>query len=670
MKEGNITHEQVNAAVAAAPKTLLFGSQNRRRQGLQVGDQPLRRLHLAHDQVRFFYSALRQLPEFFFDALLDSRITVTVVMDCDLLCFKDMRNHQAVHIGLARRTIYLPEGILAAVHRNGYDYWSLTQIILAEGWKLLDYALLVALVEAGLRRHYTHLTSMGHSAFRHVVKVNNHHRSAYESPLLREKQQRSGMQFPINELEEFIELYEKPFLKLLRPSLKGKPITADELAHQLYDEYQEELWAQRKVVELAEQFQYPSYFLLDRDVVHPLACQRAENAGQDPAPRNIDEARHDLADELRFGRHRDGAVERFVQAAMRFGAAGAEGLLREICAALFITGRIDEDLEERVTVLLAARSTRGLIGVQGTLRHGLALARCSQVLRFYVAVKTGERRLHLEDFDWIRALLISLVAAKSGPGDFTQNMVIDAIEKVEELFAQFRVLLAREAGRLLGRTVAGEEVESPALGADIDRLLGVAAAALSRLIDLPEDYQKRVLDHFGSEPRAEAAAAPTVPIEGPMEGPVEDIVDQVSRILALLPSRLHAASSGSATAPRRLLRDFEYLRTRFPNDPDQLPLLAMVLVRLDHAENYEQLLEEIRALGSQALGERVAVRERAQSGRLVDRVGYTPGLLKVIEEDGWEGSAAARNAAELVRELAGEEVLVPLREEARRLGRA
>lgn len=668
MKEGTITHEEVNAAIAAAPKTLLFGSQNRRRQGLRVGDQPLRRLHIAHDQVRFFYSALRQLPEFFLDALLESKVTVTVAMDCDLLCFKDVRNHQAVHVGLARRTIYLPEGILAAVHHNGYDYWSLTQILLVEGWKLLDYALLVSLVEAGLRRLHTHLTSMGYTEFRRILKKHNHHRSAYESPLLREKQKRSGMQLPINELEEFIELYEKPFLKLLRPSLKGTPVTADELAHQLYDEYQEELWARRRVVELAEEFQYPSYFLLDRDVIHPLARQRAENAGQDPAPRDMEEARHDFDDELRFGRHRDGAVERLVQAAERFGPAGMEGLVRQICGTQFTTGRIDEDLEERVTKLLASRSSRALMGVQQTLRHGLALARCSQVLGFYAEVQKGERRLHLEDVDWIRALLVSLVAAKAAAGDLTQNMVIDAIEKVEELFAQFRVLMAREAGHLLGRVVMGTEIGSPTLAAEIDAILASTAASLFYLLDLPAYFQQGVLDRFGPGPEVGADGALPVPPVPTAAG--DGIVGQVSRLLALLPARLHTASSGSPTAPRRLLRDFEYLRARYPTDPDQLPLLAMVLVRLDRADNYPHLLAEVRALGGLVVGQRVESKARASSGRLVDQVVYTPGLLKVIEEDGWEGSAAARQAACLVRELVGEEALVPLREEARRLGRA
>jgi hypothetical protein len=74
-------------------------------------------------------------------------------------------------------------------------------------------------------------------------------------------------------------------------------------------------------------------------------------------------------------------------------------------------------------------------------------------------------------------------------------------------------------------------------------------------------------------------------------------------------------------------------------------------------------------LGKTAVGERIAAKGRSKNGRIVDRVSYQPGLLRVIDEEGWEGSAAARCAAELVRELAGEEMLVPLREAARAAGR-
>lgn len=664
MKEGAISHEEVNAAIAAAGKTLLFGSQNRLREGLRVGDQPLRRVRVAHDQVRFFYAAVRQLPEFFLDALLASNITVTLVMGCDLLCFKDIRNHQAIHTGLARRTIYLPEGLLAAVYNNGYDYWSLTQILITEGWKLLDYALLVTLVQEGLRRLLTHHTGMGYATFRRTLGEKNRHRSAYESPTLREKQRRSGQQLPINELEEFIEVYEKGFLRLLRPGAKGKLISADELARDLFNEYQEELWAARKVAELAEEFQFPTLFLLDRDVVHSVARQRAEKVGQDPSPQCIEDARHDFRDALRFGRNAEVATETLVQAAARFGPQGIEGLLQEVCAGLFSDRPADQGLEERVWKMLNALST-GLI----RLENPLALVRCGEVLRFYGQVSSGERRLHLEDLEWIRALLISLAATKASAGDTTQAQIISAIEKVEELFAQFRVLLAREAGRLLGRAVSVEEIGSPGILAQLDAATHSAMAGITRSLDRPANYQKTVLEQYGPTPAVGAhTRMPTVDAE---PAPAKGVFDQVGQILGLLPApaRLYACTSGSAMALRRSLRRFELLRARHPTDPEQLAWLAMVMVRLDRAANYERLLDQVRALGNQAVGQRLEVKERSASGRIVNKIVYQPGLLWVIDEDGWEGSDVARRAAALARELAGEEVLSPIRKAPKTSGK-
>ena len=43
MKEGQISHEEVNAALAAADKIVIFGRQNRLRDGMLIeGDQVLR----------------------------------------------------------------------------------------------------------------------------------------------------------------------------------------------------------------------------------------------------------------------------------------------------------------------------------------------------------------------------------------------------------------------------------------------------------------------------------------------------------------------------------------------------------------------------------------------------------------------------------------------------
>ena len=80
MKEGNITHDEVNAGIARADKTVVFGRQNRLRDGVLIeADQQLPRFEMNHDRVKFFYSAVRQLPEYFLDALLARDISVTLV---------------------------------------------------------------------------------------------------------------------------------------------------------------------------------------------------------------------------------------------------------------------------------------------------------------------------------------------------------------------------------------------------------------------------------------------------------------------------------------------------------------------------------------------------------------------------------------------------------------
>ena len=143
MQEGHLTHEEINRGIAAAEKTIIFARQNRLRDGVMLPDRKLPRFHAGHDTVKFFYSAVRQLPEYFLDALLARDISVTLVTGQGMLAFEDVRNWCAVHAGLTRRTIYLPEKILEIAFQNGYDYWSIAHILVTQGWKLLDFCLFV-----------------------------------------------------------------------------------------------------------------------------------------------------------------------------------------------------------------------------------------------------------------------------------------------------------------------------------------------------------------------------------------------------------------------------------------------------------------------------------------------------------------------------------------------
>jgi hypothetical protein len=327
-----------------------------------------------------------------------------------------------------------------------------------------------------------------------------------------------------------------------------------------------------------------------------------------------------------------------------------------------------------------------------------------ELVEFCAAVRAGRRRLEIEDLEFIRVLLINLAATKAGPGDLQRLDLINSIQKVDELFEQLRALLLGEARRLLegalGRRVQAEEMDGllkaleesggeegatvagqvwQALGQEIERAVVRASLSLDLSADYPHMVQglaersEHLIEEFLQEAtlqedplaaehqgvivnlqRALAAAraaggeelVEAVDQQDQDAEVLADLVQRVEAILGLVPEKPHNATSGSRTALRRALKEFAAIRQRHPADPDQLGPLAMALVRLDQADNYEKLLEQVRWMGKYALGRRLKKGARAW---------YTPGLLKVIDEDGPGSGPIAGKAAALVEELADEE---------------
>ena len=122
LREGNILHGEVNDTIRGCPKTVIFGQQTRLRNGELLPDQKLPRFHAGHDLVKFFYSAVRQLPPYLLDALLENNVSVTLVQGPSLLVFHNSREHQSFHMGRTRRTIYIPEKILREAADKGYEH--------------------------------------------------------------------------------------------------------------------------------------------------------------------------------------------------------------------------------------------------------------------------------------------------------------------------------------------------------------------------------------------------------------------------------------------------------------------------------------------------------------------------------------------------------------------
>lgn len=720
MHEGDIRHAEVNEALQEAEKTIVFGRQTRVRDGLLLeDDDKLPRFHIGHDQVKFFYSAVRQLPEYFLDALLARNISVTLIAGRGLCCFKDVRNHQAIHIGRTRRTIYLPEKILDVAFRNGYDYWSVAQILVRDGSQLLDFILLYELVLLARRLMLKRQVSVpGYNAVRRMVRRRNKHRSIYESPDRLKKKERSGIDVPISELDEFLYEYEKRLLDTIRCDGDGRlgvkldkgfrDGAPDAIAKALYNTYQQELWGEQKVAQIAEEQNYPSSSMLDRDIVHPAAYEMAEAYGMETAPQNITEARHDYRDALRFDAMPESTADALCHCAVRFGPQGIEGLIGEFVAEIFVSGHYSALLVERARAVLGQMTSRRK-NLYVFIERGSELARFKAVAQLCIDVRLKRRKLELEDLDWVRVLLIGLVSAKAGAGDMRRMDLINSMEKVGELFAQVETVLVAEAGRLLTRHVDRAEidtllvhleqgawdVEMDGVGGEVARAMEVAVVRASLCLDLSPDYQQMVHALVGRGARAERIIEEFLaedaalsedelnPLAAEQQGVVvaakkallaaraargEDVgslpgqehadadlisvlVPRVDEIIEALPDKPHACTSGSLTPLRKAMKEFEEIKRRYPTDLEQLGPLAMALVRLDCAENYEQLLDHVRWMGKYAIGQRETLRAK---------VWYTPGLLKLIDDEGPGSGAIAERAAAMVEELADEEAVKAL----------
>ena len=196
LREGDISHEEVNAEIRGLSKTIIFGQQTRLRNGFLMEDEKLSRFHAGHSLVLFFYRGLHRLPDYLIDALFKNGISVTLVggkdlliyqnvttyarsnerrlayeSGEDLLIFKDVRTHQTLHVGFTRKTVYIPEGFLREAINQGYASWAISSILINQCWPLLDYLLILEFIRCAQRRFRTHFTLGIQSARNHRISV-------------------------------------------------------------------------------------------------------------------------------------------------------------------------------------------------------------------------------------------------------------------------------------------------------------------------------------------------------------------------------------------------------------------------------------------------------------------------------------------------------------------
>ena len=310
--QGVITHADVNVALRGHHNTVIFGQQTRLRAGVLFDDEKLDLFHAGHDLVKFFYGGVRQLPEYLLDALLDWGINVTLVKSDDLLVFRHVREHQSFHTGRTRETIYMPEKAIEAAADKGYDYWAISEVIIQESWPLLYYHLLIELMRRAQQHFLQHYT-LGRAFVRDQLMALNKHRKFSDVE-------------PDNEYTAFFAHYAERFYELYRDAA----IEADPFV--LVDVFSMRRWNGSGPATSASRLaltysKYPTYYNVDRDIVHPTAFGIAEKRGISIEPETVDEILHDMEDAVRFKVSVQSKTDKLLDMLVELGEPGIRGFL-------------------------------------------------------------------------------------------------------------------------------------------------------------------------------------------------------------------------------------------------------------------------------------------------------------------------------------------------------
>ena len=574
LREGEIPHAQVNESIRLADKTIIFGQQNRLRNGLLMEDEQLRRFHAGHDLVKFFYGGIRQIPDYLLDAILAAGISVTLIMNRDLLVFDHVRQHQSFHVGYTRKTIYMPEQVLTTAFAKGYDYWAISEVVIQEAWPLLDYLLILEMIRrAQVRLHEKH--SLGYYFVKDTLRFLNGHRKD-ELEIL----EKEGRETEADEEDEFMLFYRRyaeNFYSWDRNILERDPY---EMADEIFDEPQERAWAEWKIDAITHTFNYPTYFQLDRDIVHPAVFELAEIHGLPVEPQTVEEVIHDLRDLARFRVSRqvktDPLLDRLID-------AGAPGILAfvDVAAEERATGQrhITADFFDGYYTVaefkkkLQAHSDTLPEGAPGSVCNdfnellgvGLLQAAQTQFQRF--------RTLRRADQEESRHVLRELIYFLLG----IRRPELEEQQKEEMIATPERWGPTQQVDKWLD--LANHLLPS---GDDPDRktLLVVILRKLERHPLYHQLFLQQARD-LASSPELTWGA---------------NARDQVEQLYALVPDQPYRQSSDPQALQNRLSR-FKQLRQQRPDDDELLLLLAGILLRLDQADNYPELAETVGKLG-------------------------------------------------------------------------
>ena len=553
LREGNISHAEVNEALWGLPKTIIFGQQNRLL--ADGGGRASRPVPCRSRPGALLLRRGRQLPEYLTDALLASGVSITLVKSDDLLVFHHPREHQSFHTGRTRKTIYMPELAMLEASQKGYDYWAISEVIIEESWALLDYLLILELIRRCQQHLHEHFT-LGHAFVRGTLERLNRHREVNENTR-------------DNEFQIFFDFYKADLFRFDRSLLERDPY---DLADEIYDEEQERTWASNKLYNTTTAFSYPTFYNVDRDIVHPAAFRIAANRGQPVAPETIDDILHDLRDAARFG-------------------AGAQI-------------RSDE--------LMSMLIERGEPGIRGYLSLGWGIDRYYGT-GYYPTVEFRSR---------LQALSSS--APEGAPGSLSQDFTFlldpGELQELNRAYQQFDALPFRRKKFTVLRLIVLSgtqdqqqlifEIEDALLYTkqDDELLRGMAFLLFRDYLGL-DPVQADFKTHFMGNILRKLDRHPLCHTEilaqlRALLGD-EDIVfkenlrERIEELRAWIPDD-PARQSFDPQRVRARLKQLDDLRAHDPDHPDLLTLLAGVFLRLDRSDRYDDMVAKVKAMGDVA----------------------------------------------------------------------
>lgn len=305
--------------------------------------------------------------------------------------FHDRRRHQSFHTGRTRRTIYLPESILEHAYQMGYDYWAIAEILIHESWPLLDYILLVEMIER-CQVAFEDRWTLGYSFLREGLRaLNKHMRDLSDDYQDLEVGLRAG-----DEMGLFLDTYMSRLCDLDRSIVDRDP---HDVAGEIYHDEWERFAGRAKLSEVAILNSFPTYFMIDRDIIHPTAFDRADQLGQPLEPQMPDDAIHDLWDETRFKSSLSIRTEQLLELLIAFGGPGIRAFLMAASFRYSAAGNLGSDgpmldfnrhgMIDVFKDMIKSYSGSGLSEVPGSIGYDLR-----RLQDYYV---TARRAAYMED---------------------------------------------------------------------------------------------------------------------------------------------------------------------------------------------------------------------------------------------------------------------------------